>query len=78
MVTLQVSHVGFLVPELQQFGSAVILQSGQVGILLDVRVHELVQNTPGGSNALGINEDSANDRLKYISEYFEIILVQLI
>ena len=52
-----------------------ILQSLKVCVLVDVGDHELVEDIPGGSNALGVNEDGANDRLKYISEYLEIILV---
>ena len=78
MVALEIAHVCLLVPELKQLGSAVILESGEVGIDLDIGLHECQQHFAGSGDALGINKDCSDQRLKHVAENLQVVLVKLV
>ena len=78
VTAFEIAHEWLLVPELQKLGSAVVLQSLEVGVDFDIRLHQAKQNLPSNLNALRIKENCSDDRLKNIPEYLEIILIELI
>jgi hypothetical protein len=78
VVALVITHVGFLVPEFQEFGPAVVLKGAQVGVKVDVWFHKADQHSPSLNNVFRVDKDSTNYRLKYVSENLEIVFVQLI